>query len=104
MSDAMEETSPPKHFKGGWGTEMDLDDSTAQVVLDTAIQMEDEKQLYGYSAGKVYVFQPHLVGVYHGYPAIKNGDVSSKALREMLKREIINKKEYIKLVKEVGGK
>ena len=37
----------PKHRKGGWGTEMDLDDETAQQVLNNSIQ--SGKQCYGYT-------------------------------------------------------
>ncbi len=83
---------------------MDLDDATAQRSLNEAIGTEDEKQLYGYSAGKVYVFQPHLDGVYHGYPATQWGNVPSKILQEMLQSGIIDRDVYNQLTRKVGGR
>ena len=59
---------------------MDLDDETAQTVLDNGIQ--SGKQVYGYHSGKFYTFQPDNVGGYHGYP-ISRIDVPANVLRQM---------------------
>src|SRR5439155_20049335 len=56
----------PKHAAGGWGTPMDLDDATAQSLLDSSI--EAGKQRYNYLNGKLYEFQPDNAGGWHGYP------------------------------------
>lgn len=59
----------PKHKLGSnWGSPMDLDDSTAQEVLDSAIIYgEDDKCLVNYYNGKFYVFRRHINNYYHGY-------------------------------------
>ncbi|MDO5540880.1 MAG: hypothetical protein Q4F83_12570 [Eubacteriales bacterium] len=63
----------PKHKIGhNWGSPMDLDDETAQKILDTAIIYEnDDKCLINYYKGKYYVFRRHINNCYHGY--INNG-------------------------------
>lgn len=58
----------PKHAPSGRGTPMDLDDATAQRVLNCSVQIAGDKQRYGYYSGKLYEFQPDGVGGYHGYP------------------------------------
>ncbi len=56
----------PKHNPlGGWGSPMDLDDETAQRVLDRGVRYR--RQIYGYHDGKFYVFQNDNAGGYHGY-------------------------------------
>lgn len=64
---------------GGWGTHMDLDDDTAQMVLNKGIKKPDGKQIYGYYNGCFYEFQPDGTGqcpgkpdTYHGYPVPEN--------------------------------
>ncbi len=55
-----------KHAPGGRGTRMDLNDETAQTVLDDGIAYGG--QVYGYHHGKLYIFQYDNAGGYHGYP------------------------------------
>jgi hypothetical protein len=50
-----------KHGTGGFGTYMDLDNMSAQIVLNSSVP--GGKQRYGYSGGKVYQFYPDNVGV-----------------------------------------
>jgi hypothetical protein len=85
-----------KHQKGGWGTEMDLDDATAQKVLDDAIP--GGKQQYGIYNGKVYEFQPDNTGGWHGYP-IPGNQAPPSVLKKMLKDGRITKNQYKKLIK-----
>jgi Pretoxin HINT domain len=61
-----------KHKPGGWGTPMDLDNTTASEVLRSGIQGPNGKQIYGYKNGKMYEFQPDNTGGYHGYPVPGN--------------------------------
>jgi len=86
----------PKHKAGGWGTLMDLDDMTAQEVLNNG--MEHGKQVYGYHGGKVYEFQPDNVGGYHGYP-IPGTEAPSQYLRELKNNGTISNAEYTRLRK-----
>lgn len=85
-----------KHQKGGWGTEMDIDDSTAQKVLDEAIP--GGKQQYGLHDGKVYEFQPDNTGGWHGYP-VPGNKAPPSVLKQMLKEDRITKNQYKKLLK-----
>ena len=59
----------PKHkVNSGWGTEMDLSNETAQVVLNKAIVAEsDSKHLIAKYNGKYYSFRCHWDVYYHGY-------------------------------------
>jgi hypothetical protein len=90
--------APTKKHKEnvGWGTEMDLDDKTAQEVLNNSLQ--GGKQRYGVHDGKVYEFQPDNTGGWHGYP-VKGNKAPSEVLREFLQRGDITKPQYNKLVK-----
>lgn len=45
---------------------MDLNDKTAQEVLNASVQ--GGKQKYGFHEGKLYEFQPDNAGGWHGYP------------------------------------
>ncbi len=89
-----------KHQKGGWGTEMDLDDITAQHVLDNSTVLG--KQSYGYHNGKIYEFQYDNVGGWHGYPIPSIQLISksggTKILRQWLKDGILSKPDYNKLI------
>ncbi|WP_137926206.1 hemagglutinin repeat-containing protein [Cupriavidus sp. 2SB] len=80
-----------KHARGGWGTPMDLDDRTAQEVLNNSIQ--DGKQRYGIKDGKIYEFQPDNVGGWHGYP-IPGKETSADVLREFVRRGDLSKSQY----------
>jgi RHS repeat-associated protein len=91
-----------KHSKGGHGTPMDLDDKTAQEVLDSGSQ--HGKQIYGYKDGSVYVFKKTGGDIWHGYKANEVKDVPSKYLKELLDNGSIDQKKYERLVKEIGGK
>ncbi len=55
----------PKHDRGGRGARMDLDDETAQIVLDKSVSYG--RQFYSYHNDKFYTFQPDNAGGYHGY-------------------------------------
>ena len=91
-----DQTQSKKHKKGGQGTEMDLDDATAQDVLDNSIQAG--KQRYGLHDGKIYEFQPDNVGGYHGYP-IRGDKTPNSILKQLRNDGRISKAEYKKLVK-----
>ena len=66
--------------KPGQPTLMDLDDETAQKVLDEGIQ--HERNIYGYHDGRFYKFHYDNVGGYHGYP-IKGKMVPNNVLNQM---------------------
>lgn len=85
-----------KHKKGGWGTEMDLDDKTAQNVLNDSIK--GGKQRYGYLEGKLYEFQPDNQQGWHGYP-IKGTEAPPSVLKKMRENGIITNPEYKKFIK-----
>ncbi len=91
----MEEPSD-KHKKGGWGTEMDLDDATAQEVLANSVQ--GGKQQYGFRNGKLYEFQHDNAGGFHGYP-IPGNEALIDVLRDMRKSGTITKSQFEKLRK-----
>lgn len=55
-----------KHCAGGLGTLMDLDDATAQTVLDTGIVFG--RRIYAFYNEKAYVFLSDNAGGFHGYP------------------------------------
>lgn len=59
----------PKHkINGGWGSEMDLSDEEAQIVLNKAIKAKkDSKHLIAKHNGNYYSFRQHLDICYHGY-------------------------------------
>ena len=61
--------SNPKHKTNyGWGSPMDLDDETAQQVLDTAIPVpNNENHLINCYNGKYYSFRRHHHNCFHGY-------------------------------------
>ncbi|ASA57897.1 hypothetical protein [Vibrio gazogenes] len=85
-----------KHRKGGWGTEMDLDDNIAQDVLNNSIQ--GGKQRYGYYDGKLYEFQADNQGGWHGYP-IKGTEAPPSVLKELRDSGEFSNAEYKKLIK-----
>jgi len=85
-----------KHGPGAWGTEMDLDDKTAQDVLDKSILAD--KQRYGYRNGKIYEFQPDNTGGWHGYP-IPGTEAPPNVLKELLNAGTITKAQYNRLRK-----
>ncbi|MDH2433499.1 S-type pyocin domain-containing protein [Pokkaliibacter sp. MBI-7] len=89
-------SASPKHAKGGWGTYMDLDDDTAQRVLNESIQ--GGKQRYSYYDGKVYEFQPDNTGTWHGYP-IPGNEAPASILRSFRDSGKISNSEYNKLLK-----
>lgn len=68
----------PKHEVGGWGTPMDLNDETAQRVLDRGVRYG--RQIYGYHDGKFYEFQYDNAEGYHGYPVSR---VPTPVVRKM---------------------
>jgi filamentous hemagglutinin len=76
---------------------MDLDDTTAQMVLNAGLP--DGRQIYGYHNGKVYAFQPDNVGGYHGYP-IGGSDAPPSVLRQFKEEGRITRADYNRLRKE----
>jgi len=70
----------PKHASGGWGTLMDVDDETAQKILDMGVM--SGKQVYGYHNRKFYQFQPDNAGGYHGYP-VSGNDIPAQVLEQL---------------------
>ncbi len=97
-SENLEYAPTDKHKKGGWGTEMDLDDATAQEVLNNSIQ--SGKQRYGYKDGKPYEFQPDNQAGWHGYPleGTESSDIPVSVLREMRDRGDFSQAEYKKIL------
>ncbi|MDR6764541.1 hypothetical protein J2Y38_004774 [Flavobacterium sp. 2755] len=91
-----------KHKPGGWGTEMDLNDTTAFEVLNDSQSLG--KQKYSVYNGVIYEFQPDNVGGWHGYPIpgieLVGQKGGSAILREWLKTAKITKIEYNKLSKQ----
>lgn len=85
-----------KHEAGGWGTRMDLDNQTAQRVLNSSIQ--GGRARYGVNGGKVYEFKSDNAGGWHGY-SIPGNEAPSSALREFLKRGDISRPQYNRLIK-----
>ena len=69
-----------KHRPWGWGTPMDLDDTTALRVLRDGSKVGS--QVYGFHNGEYYVFQDDNFGGYHGYP-ISRHDVPNEAQRSL---------------------
>jgi hypothetical protein len=86
-----------KHARGGWGTEMDLDNDTAQEVLNNGLTSPNGRQVYGYRDSKIYEFQPGH-NAYHGYP-VPAGEVPSSVLKEFLDQGLITKSEYNRMRK-----
>jgi filamentous hemagglutinin len=87
-----------KHETGGWGTKMDLDNRTAQNVLNNSVQVG--KQRYGYFNGRLYTFQPDNAGGWHGYP-IAGSKVPTSYLRILKDTGQITPSQYLKFIK--GG-
>ncbi len=62
------ENNPKHKVNYGWGSPMDLDDETAQQVLDTAIPVpNNENHLINCYNGKYYSFRRHHHNCFHGY-------------------------------------
>lgn len=59
----------PKHkINYGWGSDMDLPDEEAQLVLNRAVPAGDEKKhLVAKHKGRYYSFRCHYDNCYHGY-------------------------------------
>jgi len=70
----------PKHVSRGWGTLMDIDEETAQKILDMGVM--SGKQVYGYHNRKFYQFQPDNAGGYHGYP-VSGNDIPAQVLKQL---------------------
>lgn len=87
-----------KHKTGGWGTEMDLDDTTAEQILNEGITSPNRKQVYSYHDGKLYEFQPDNAGGYHGYP-VPGNEVPPKVLKELRDNGNITNTEYKRLIR-----
>jgi hypothetical protein len=74
-----------KHQTGGFGTIMDLTDSTAQQVLDHGVP--HGRQIYGFYNGRYYEFQPERLLIFHGYP-ISESAVPALAKRELIRQQL----------------
>ncbi|NJL55787.1 RHS repeat-associated core domain-containing protein [bacterium] len=85
-----------KHMPGGWGTVMDLDDTTAQQILINGLT--NGKQVYNYYNGKLYEFQPDNIGGFHGYP-VPGTEVPPNILREFRDNGTISNSQYNKFRK-----
>ena len=72
----------PKHkVDYGWGSDMDLNDQEAQIVLDKAVVAENsEKHLIAKYKGTYYSFRCHWKNEYHGY--------QDNSMPEHLKRKL----------------
>ena len=98
-SEARPYVPSPKHAEGGWGTPMDLDDATAQAVLNGGIS--NGKQVYAYHDGKLYEFQPDNVGGYHGYP-VPGTEVPPAILKDMEDSGLLSAADRNKFRKDSG--
>ena len=70
---------------------MDLDNDTAQQVLDRSVPAG--KQRYGYYEGRLYEFQPDNAGGWHGYP-IPGNEAPISVLRWLRDSGTITNAEY----------
>lgn len=77
---------------------MDLDQATADRVLNEGVADANEKQIYGYHKGKLYEFQSDNVGGYHGYP-IPGTEAPPKALKALRDNGTISNTEYKRLLR-----
>lgn len=76
---------------------MDLDDATAQQVLNSGIKSGGA--IYSYYNTKAYEFRADNAGGYHGY--IVNGNkVPNAVLRRWLAEDLINHSTYKKMTKD----
>jgi hypothetical protein len=85
-----------KHAPGGYGTLMDLDQATAQSVLNRSVQVG--RQRYAFHDGKLYEFESDNAGTWHGYP-IPGNEAPPTALRQLVLRNDISPAEYNRLRK-----
>lgn len=85
-----------KHENNSWGTEMDLDASTAQKVLNRSAR--SGRQRYGWHGGRLYEFQYDNAGTWHGYP-IPGNQAPTSVLRGLRAQGIISNSEYNALVR-----
>ncbi len=94
----------PKHGPSRWAdaSPMDLDDNTAQRVLDNG--SKQGKQIYGYHDGDIYTFQQTGGDKWHGYKTTARQSVPTKYLKELLESDQISQAKYNSFVKSVGGK
>jgi hypothetical protein len=88
----------PKHEPGGWGTPMDLNDTTAQAVLNAGVPGPNGKQIYGLHDGRIYEFQPDNVGGFHGYP-VPGTEVPPAVLRQWRDQGLITEAQYRRFVR-----
>ena len=77
---------------------MDLDQDTAERVLNEGVVGPNSKQVYGYHEGEVYEFQSDNVGGYHGYP-IPGTEAPPKILRALRDNGTISNAEYRRLLR-----
>lgn len=77
--------------KNSWGTEMDLDASTAQKVLNGSTRSGGQR--YGWHGGRLYEFQYDNAGAWHGYP-IPGNKAPTSVLRGLRAQGIISNSEY----------
>jgi hypothetical protein len=94
-NDGLKYSPTKKHQKGGHGTKMNLDDETAQGVLNSSDLIG--KRRYGLYNKQVYEFKSDNVGGWHGYPI--DGDKAPPGfLRKFLNQGEISKSTYKKLI------
>lgn len=80
-----------KHEKNSWGTEMDLDASTAQKVLNASTR--SGRHRYGWHGGRLHEFQYDNAGTWHGYPIPRN-QAPTSVPRGLRAQGIISNSEY----------
>jgi hypothetical protein len=86
-----------KHDKvTGWDSIIDLTDEVAYDVLNSGVEVEGKKQIFGQYAGHLYIFQPDNAGSYHGYKA-DAVEVPNEALRKMVAAGLLDEHTYQRL-------
>ena len=85
----------------GKASQMDLDDTTAQKVLEAGMESESEgsSKIFGIHNKKIYTFQEHTLGKYHGYHSGPNARDMTPFFRYLKVNKLITEAEYGKLIR-----
>lgn len=82
------EANPKHKINYGWGSLMDLDEKTAQLVLNCAVKVDKEgRHLAAKYKETYYSFRSHLKNCYHGY--------QDNSLPEYIKKQLEDSQEEI---------
>ncbi len=95
-----------KHDVGGWGTPNPIKSTKeGNKLLNSGISYG--KRVYNVTGdGKIVVFMPDNTpqNGYHSYEVTKHSEIPSSVLKEMYKLEKIDRKFYMKVIRnKIGG-